>query len=136
MKFEEVESLVEEILTEKRKYEHREDYSGNKKGSYIEKGKTYWDYSSGQKVGNERIVSQIQVKAAKNDKYLSRSEIKRYLKSDDSQKLYDKLKKYAVKKFGDDEDDPQYRAYVYGGLATSVARILSKDKNSGLQYLV
>ena len=136
MKFDEVTDLVEEIILEKRAYKHRPDYEGNKKGSYIEKGKTYWDYSNGQKVGNERIVTQIQIKAQKDDKYLRRSEIKKYLKSEDAQKLFNKLKKGANKKFGEDEDDPKYRAYVYGGLVTAVSRILSANKKSGMTELL
>lgn len=136
MKFEEVTNLVEELILEKRSYKHRPDYEGNKKGSYIDKGKTYWDYSNGQKVGNERIVTQIQIKAQKKDKYIRRNEIKRYLKSDDAQKLFNKLKKGANKKFGEDEDDKRYRAYVYGGLATAAARILSANKKSGMTELL
>ena len=136
MKFEDVSRIAEEILTEKRKYEHRSDYSGNKKGSYIEKGKTYWDYSGDGKPGNERIVTQIQLKAQMKDKYLSRTEIKRFLKSDASQKIYNHLKKAAVAKFGEDEDDPKYRAYLYGGLATAVTNTLSAKKKAGMSQLM
>lgn len=125
-----------EILAEKRDYRHREGYSGNRKGSYIEAGKTYWDYSGGATPGNERLVTQIQIKAQKRDRYLSRSEIKRFLKSEDSQKLYNRLKKIAGSKFGHDEDDAQWRAYVYGGLATATANILSKKKKGGMDYLL
>lgn len=134
MKFEEAAKITEEILTEKREYKHHPDYKGNIKGSYINKGKTYWDYSGGATPGNERIVTQIQSKAQKQDKYLSRSEIKKYLKTEDSQKIYDKLKKIANKKFGEDEEDPQWRAYVYGGLTSSVSRILGSKKKSGLKW--
>lgn len=125
-----------EILAEKRGYRHREDYKGNRKGSYIEAGKTYWDYSGGATPGNERLVTQIQIKAQKRDKYLSRSEIKRFLKSEDSQKLYNRLKKVADSKFGRDEDDAHWRGYVYGGLATAAANILAKKKKNGMNYLL
>lgn len=125
-----------EILAEKRGYRHREDYKGNRKGSYIEAGKTYWDYSGGATPGNERLVSQIQIKAQKRDKYLSRSEIKRFLKSEDSQRLYNRLKKVADTRFGRDEDNALWRAYVYGGLATASANILAKKKKGGMNYLL
>lgn len=127
MEFNEIENLTEELILEKRAYKHREGYKGNIKGSYIDKGKTKWDYSNGQLVGNERIVTQIQLKAKKKfDKNLSREEIKRFLKTEQSQKIYDKLSAIATAKFGDDEDDPQWRAYTYGGLTTTCSRILSK----------
>ena len=132
MKFEEI-----GLLLEKRSYKHREDYHGNEKGSYINKGKTYWDYSGDATPGNERIVSQIQNKIShKFDSYASRSEIKKYLKSDKAQKIYDKLSSIASEKFGEDENDKRWRSFVYGGLTTSVARALSKGKNKGLKDLL
>ena len=132
MKFEDI-----GLLLEKRSYTHKPDYKGNKRGSYIEKGKTYWDYSGGATPGNERLVSQIQNKISHRfNAYASRSEIKKYLKSEDSQKLYDKLSRIATKRFGEGEDAPEWRAYVYGGFSTSAARVLSKNKNKGLRDLL
>ena len=137
MKFDEAVRIAEEIILEKREYKHRPDYKGNEKGSYIEKGKTYWDYSEGATPGNERLVSQIQNKITqKFDSYASRSEIKKYLKSKDSQKLFDKLKKTADKRFGGNENDSTWRAYVYGGFSSSAARILSKGKKKGISDLL
>lgn len=138
MDFEEITELLKEnLILEKRSYKHRPGYEGNEKGSYIEKGKTYWDYSGGATPGNERLVTQIQSKSQKKyDKYLSRREIKKYLKTEASQKLYNKLEAAANSKFGRDREDPRWKAYTYGGLATAVARILSSDKNDGLKYLI
>ena len=105
----------------------------------LEKGKTYWDYSGGATPGNERLVTQIQSKGQKKyDKYLSRREIKKFLKTENSQKLYNKLESLANAKFGEDKDSPEWRAYTYGGLVTAVARILAsdKEKNKGVQYLL
>lgn len=138
MDFEEITELLKEnLILEKRSYKHRPGYEGNEKGSYIEKGKTYWDYSGGATPGNERLVTQIQSKSQKKyDKYLSRREIKKYLKTEASQKLYNKLETAANSKFGRDREDPRWKAYTYGGLVTAVARILSSDKNDGLKYLI
>ena len=137
MKSEEALRIAEEIILEKREYKHRPDYKGNVKGSYIEKGKTYWDYSDGATPGNERLVSQIQNKVVqKYNSYASRSEIKKYLKSENSQKLFDKLKKIADKRFGKNEEDEAWRAYVYGGFSSSAARILSKGKKKGMSDLL
>lgn len=122
------EILEEELILEKRAYKHRLGYKGNIKGSYIDQGKTKWDYSNGQLVGNERIVTQIQKKAKnKFNKDLSREEVKKFLKTERSQKIYDKLSSIATSKFGNDENDPEWRAYTYGGLTTTCARILSKE---------
>lgn len=129
--------IDEEIILEKRKYEHRKGYEGNKKGSYIEKGKTYWDYSGGATPGNERIVSQIQSKIVKKfDSYASRDKIKSFLKTDKAKNIFKSFKKRAKEKFGSDEDDQGYRGYLYGGFATTVARILSSNKNKGMKYLL
>lgn len=139
MDFGQITDLLEELILEKRSYKHRPGYEGNKKGSYIEKGKTYWDYSGGATPGNERLVTQIQSKGQKKyDKYLSRREIKKFLKTENSQKLYNKLESLANAKFGEDKDSPEWRAYTYGGLVTAVARILAsdKEKNKGVQYLL
>ena len=140
MDFNKITDLLEEsLILEKRSYKHRPGYEGNQKGSYIEKGKTYWDYSSGATPGNERLVTQIQRKGQKKyDKYLSRREIKRFLKTEDSQKLYNKLETVANKKFGEDKNSPEWRAYTYGGFASAAARILCADdtKKKGLQYLL
>lgn len=129
-----------ELILEKREYKHRPGYNGNKKGSYIEKGKTYWDYSGGATPGNERLTTQIQSKIIhKFDAYASREDIKNYLKTEDCKKLFEKLRKIANKKFGSDEDDPKWRAYVYGGLSTSSARIIANKKGGkekGMKYLI
>lgn len=131
MDFNEVESITENIILEKRSYKHRPGYKGNEKGSYIEKGKTYWDYSGGATPGNERLVTQIQNKCLiKYDMHVSREKIKNYLSSEDAQKAYNKLVSVANTKFGEDENAPRWRGYVYGGLATISARIISKKKGS------
>lgn len=139
MNFEEVVKLSENVILEKRGYKHREGYKGNEKGSYIKKGKTYWDYSGGATPGNERLVTQIQSKIVhKFDSYASREDIKKFLKTEDSQNIFDKLKSVADKRFGSDEDDPHWRAYVYGGLTTICAKTLSsrKGKDKGVKYLL
>lgn len=131
MDFREVEEITESIILEKRSYKHRPGYKGNEKGSYIEQGKTYWDYSGGATPGNERLVSQIQNKClTKYDTHVSREKIKGYLKSSGSQKAYNKLVEIAEKKFGSNEEDQRWRAYVYGGLSSISARILSKKKEN------
>lgn len=127
------------LILEKRDYKHRPGYKGNEKGSYIRKGKTYWDYSGGATPGNERLVTQIQSKVVhKYDSYASREDIKDFLKTEESQKIYNSLKKVANGKFGNDEDDPEWRAYVYGGLSTACARVIAsrKGKNKGTKYLI
>lgn len=136
MKFRDLPELENNLILEKRKYNHRQGYTKNQKSSYINKGKTLWDYSSGQTPGNERIVSQIQIKAQELDKYLTREEIKKYLKSESSQKLYNKLVNVANYRFGHDEESEEWKAYVYGGFVKSAAKILSKDKKSGMTYLL
>ena len=131
MEFNKVVEITESLILEKRSYKHRQGYKGNEKGSYIDKGKTYWDYSNGATPGNERLVSQIQNKCVtKFDTHVSREKIKDYLKSDKSQKSFDRLSKIANSKFGDDENNPEWRAYVYGGLSTIVAKTLTKEKGS------
>lgn len=119
MKFEEV-----RLILEKRSYKHREGYTGNKKGSYIEKGKTKWDYSSDEaKPGNERIVTQIQNKIKKKfGKDVSREKIKSALK--DSQSLFDTFKERADKKIGTDQNDPRWRGYVFGCFTSAMANKL------------
>ena len=47
----------------------------------------------------------------KYDKYLSRREIKKYLKTESSQKLYNKLEAAANSKFGRDREDPRWMMY-------------------------
>lgn len=127
---------LNEILT-LLEYKHRADYHGNKKGSYINKGKTYWDYSEGQKVGTERLTTQIQDKARKqHDVYLSRREIKRYLESESSQKLFNKVRRSAINKVGTNEKDPDYKRYVYGGFCTAATNVLVKGKKKGVTYLL
>lgn len=131
MDFGKIVEITENIILEKRSYKHRQGYTGNEKGSYINKGKTYWDYSNGATPGNERLVSQIQNKClVKFDTHVSREKIKSYLKSGNSQKSFDKLSKAASEIFGKDENSPKWRAYVYGGLSTIVARKLTKDRES------
>jgi hypothetical protein len=131
MEFNKVVEITESLILEKRSYKHRQGYKGNEKGSYIDKGKTYWDYSNGATPGNERLVSQIQNKCVtKFDTHVSREKIKDYLKSDKSQKSFDRLSKIANSKFGDDENNPKWRAYVYGGLSTIVAKTLTKEKGN------
>ena len=51
-------------------------------------------------------------------------------------KLFDKLKKTADKRFGGNENDSTWRAYVYGGFSSSAARILSKNKKKGMSGLL
>lgn len=127
---------INDILT-LLEYKHRPDYKGNKKGSYIEAGKTYWDYSDGQKVGTERVTTQICDKARRDfDVYISRTEVKRYLKSESSQKLFDRIKRSAVHKFGSDESNSHYKAYLYGGFVRAAAKVVSKGKNKGISYLL
>ena len=119
--------IKEKTLTD---YKHREGYTGNKKGSYIDKGKTKWDYSSGDaKPGNERIVTQINNKMKKDfGVTANREEVKRFLKYEETQDLYNKLKKSANKKFGNDENNPRWRGYVYGIFTKVMARrIAGKD---------
>ena len=113
MEFNKVVEITESLILEKRSYKHRQGYNGNKKGSYIDKGKTYWDYSNGATPGNERLVTQIQNKClTKFDTHVSREKIKDYLKSDKSQKSFDNLSRIANSKFGEDENNPKWRAYV------------------------
>lgn len=131
MKFEDI-----TMLLERKQYTHRQGYTGNEKGSYIKKGKTYWDYTGGATPGNERIVTQIQSKIVhKFGSYASREKIKKFLKGENSQKIYDRLKKVANSKFGSNEENPEWRAYVYGGFTTIAARSLS-GKNKGSEYLL
>ena len=118
------------LILEKRKYTHRKDYAGNKKGSYIEKGKTKWDYSEGGRPGNERIVTQIQNKLKNNygitSAYgLARMRIKLKLEEKETQKLYDHLAASADKRF--EHEGPQWRGYVYGGLAKIIASKIAAD---------
>lgn len=139
MNFSEAVKISENLILEKRGYKHREGYKGNEKGSYIKKGKTYWDYSGGATPGNERLVTQIQSKIVhKFDSYASREDIKRFLKTEDSQKIYDKLEASANDKFGSNENDSRWRAYVYGGLSTACARVISskRGKDKGVKYLL
>lgn len=127
MNFKELTFLLED--SEKRKYEHRKGYEGNEKGSYINKGKTKWHYSGDATPGNERLVSQIQYKCGDRfDSYAPRDIIKKYLKSNEAKAVFKSFKKRAKEKFGGDEDNPQYRGYLYGGFATFVAKKLSKKK--------
>lgn len=131
MDFSEVEQITESIILEKRSYKHRPGYKGNEKGSYIEKGKTYWDYSGGATPGNERLVTQIQNKClTKYDSHVSRDRIKSYLKTESAQKAFDKLSSIANDRFGEDQEDPRWRGYVYGGLSSISAKILSKKKDT------
>ena len=133
MNFNDVKVLSEEngILLEKRKYEHRKGYKGNEKGSYINKGKTKWDYSiEGATPGNERIVTQIQNKITRftNGKAkASREDVKNFLKTDKSQKIFDRFKDYADGHYGDSES-PKWRGYVFGGFTSAAANILIPDK--------
>lgn len=131
MEFNKVVEITESIILEKRAYKHRQGYNGNEKGSYINKGKTYWDYSGGATPGNERIVTQIQNKClTRYDTYVSRDKIKSYLKSDKAQKIFNNLSRIASEKFGEDENNPKWRAYVYGGLSTIVSKKLTKEKGN------
>ena len=121
MKFEDI-----KLILEKREYKHREDYNGNKKGSYIEKGKTKWDYSSEDaKPGNERIVTQIQNKVKKiSGKSVSREKVKDLLKK--SEGVFKSFEKKANKKFGSDKENPDWRRYVFGAFTFAMARSLIK----------
>lgn len=132
MNFEEALILSENnIILEKRSYKHRPGYKGNEKGSYIEKGKTYWDYSGGATPGNERLVTQIQNKLlTKYDTHASREKIKDFLKTTQSQKIYDKLSSIANERFGEDEENQRWRAYVFGGFSSIVAKIIAKGKGN------
>lgn len=143
MNFERAIEIAESLILEKRSYKHRPGYTKNKKGSYIDAGKTKWDsqaYKSGEATpGNERLVSQIQHKLLdKYDAQASRNEIKRFLKSDTSQKIYDKLKKKANSVIGSDEDDDEWRAYVFGSFADISAKIIlnKKGTNKGVKYVL
>ena len=133
MNFNDVKILSENygllLERQKRKYVHRKGYKGNEKGSYINKGKTKWDYSSGEATpGNERIVTQIQNKIKENyGANVSRDEIKKFLKTDKSQKVFDKFKNYADAHFGD-PDSPRWRGYTYGGFTKAAAAILNPNK--------
>lgn len=131
MDFSKVVEITEQVILEKRSYKHRPGYSGNEKGSYINKGKTYWDYSGGATPGNERLVTQIQNKClTKYDSHVSREKIKSYLKSENAEKAYENLTKIANSKFGKDENNSHWRGYVYGGLSTIAAKILTKKKDT------
>lgn len=131
MNFEKVVEITESIILEKRSYKHRQGYKGNEKGSYINKGKTYWDYSGGATPGNERLVTQIQNKClVKFDTHVSREKIKSFLKTEGAQKCFDKLSSIANSKFGEDKNNPRWKAYVYGGLATAASRSVSKSKGN------
>lgn len=131
MNFDKVVEITESVILEKRSYKHRQGYKGNEKGSYINKGKTYWDYSGGATPGNERLVTQIQNKClTKFDTHVSREKIKSFLKSEDSQKCFDKLATIATSKFGENENDPKWRSYVYGGLSTAASKAVVKTKGN------